>query len=290
MLLSKNVKIKWNSKIKKHYVDIGYEYTKMGDEFCVNVNDLTKGSHIEVDIECDYCHKIYQKHWNNYINENMNSTIHKDACNNCKTLKAKESNQLVYGCDNVFELEQTKQKILKTNIQKYGVDNPSKSEEIKEKIKKVNIEKYGCEYFTQTDEYKDYIYSYCMGNYGIPYMPQLNLTHKKGELSPRWKGGALRNGLFRKTYQYNDWHDEVLKRDNYTCQCCGNKSGNGHRVELNAHHIFNFADNVDKRHDIDNGICLCKKCHRDYHNMYGYRNTTQIQLDEFILNHGKKIC
>lgn len=290
MLLSKEVKIKWNSKVKNHYVDLGYKYTKMGDKFCVNVNDLTNGSSIKVDIECDYCHKIYQKHWYNYITENMNSIVHKDACNSCKTLKTKESNQLVYGCDNVFELEQIKQKIIETNIQKYGVDNPSKSEEIKEKIKRVNVEKYGCEYFTQTEEYKDYMHSYCMENYGIHYMPQLNLTHKKGELSPRWKGGPLRNGLFRNTYQYNDWHDTVIERDNYTCQCCGNKSGNGHKVELHVHHIFNFADNVDKRYDVNNGICLCKKCHRDFHNMYGYRNTSQTQLDEFILNHGKKIC
>lgn len=28
MLLSKTVELKWNSKIKKHYVDYGYEYTK----------------------------------------------------------------------------------------------------------------------------------------------------------------------------------------------------------------------------------------------------------------------
>ena len=31
--------------------------------------------------------------------------------------------------------------------------------------------------------------------------------------------------------------------------------------------IFNFADNIDKRYDIDNGICLCEKCHRNFHNM-----------------------
>lgn len=28
MLLSKDVTLKWNSKIKKHYVDLGYRYTK----------------------------------------------------------------------------------------------------------------------------------------------------------------------------------------------------------------------------------------------------------------------
>ena len=114
----------------------------------------------------------------------------------------------------------------------------------------------------------------------------------RGENHPRWNPNLSQEEREqgRNYPEYIEFIKKVLKRDNYTCQCCGNKSGNGHRVELNAHHIFNFADNVDKRYDIDNGICLCKKCHRDYHNIYGYRNTTQIQLDEFILNHGKKIC
>ena len=54
-LITKTVKVKWNSRIKKHYVDLGYEYTKMGDEFEVKVEDLTKGSRMEVKCVCDGC-------------------------------------------------------------------------------------------------------------------------------------------------------------------------------------------------------------------------------------------
>ena len=41
MLLEQKVKLKWNSKIKKHYVDNGYSFTKMKDEFYVSPMDLT---------------------------------------------------------------------------------------------------------------------------------------------------------------------------------------------------------------------------------------------------------
>ena len=41
MLLTKYVTLKWNSKIYKHYVDLGYTYTKMNDEFEVYIDDLT---------------------------------------------------------------------------------------------------------------------------------------------------------------------------------------------------------------------------------------------------------
>lgn len=33
MLKETLVEVKWNAKIKKHYVDLGYEFTKMGDTF-----------------------------------------------------------------------------------------------------------------------------------------------------------------------------------------------------------------------------------------------------------------
>jgi len=76
MLLTKTVKLNWHPKIKKHYEEKEYIYTKMGDEFEVKVEDLTKGSNVKVLVKCDcedckqpYLKPMPWKRYNNYIHE-----------------------------------------------------------------------------------------------------------------------------------------------------------------------------------------------------------------------------
>lgn len=95
-------------------------------------------------------------------------------------------------------------------------------------------------------------------------------------LSPNYK--------HRQSETLKAWRKSVLQRDNYTCQCCG-----GH-INLNAHHIKNYAQHKDLALDIDNGITLCELCHNpfiagSFHNIYGTYNNTFEQLQEYIENH-----
>lgn len=105
-----------------------------------------------------------------------------------------------------------------------------------------------------------------------------------GENSYNWKGGVnSENHKARNTDVGRKWKAEVLKRDNFTCQCCGNTD------KLNAHHLYNFADNSDLRYNIDNGIVLCENCHgitvrNSFHHIYGTKNNTPDQLREYILS------
>ena len=48
-----------------------------------------------------------------------------------------------YGVNNVFKLEETKQKIKQTNLERYNVEYAAQNEEIKQKIKQTNLNKYG---------------------------------------------------------------------------------------------------------------------------------------------------
>jgi hypothetical protein len=52
-LISKTAIVKWNYKTKKWYEDKGYKYTKKDDEFEVKVEDLSNGSTILINVECD---------------------------------------------------------------------------------------------------------------------------------------------------------------------------------------------------------------------------------------------
>jgi hypothetical protein len=102
----------------------------------------------------------------------------------------------------------------------------------------------------------------------------------KGENSPHWNPNLSDEDRFkdRKYPEYDKWRLEVYKRDYYTCQCCGDKSGHN----LNAHHLDGHDWAIDKRTDVDNGITLCEDCHKDFHNIYGYGNNTREQFEEYM--------
>ena len=58
---------------------------------------------------------------------------------------------------------------------------------------------------------------------------------------------------------YKQFRLEVLKRDKFTCQMCNKR---GKRVRLNVHHIMKWSSASTLRYDTDNGITLCKGCHK----------------------------
>lgn len=65
----------------------------------------------------------------------------------------------------------------------------------------------------------------------------------------------------RKSFIYRFWRESVFARDNYTCQHCGARNGNGSEVHLQAHHKKSYAKFPSFRFDINNGQTLCEKCH-----------------------------
>jgi len=79
---------------------------------------------------------------------------------------------------------------------------------------------------------------------------------KQGKGNPNWKGGKRRKRFYGFDESiYMEWRNEVLARDNYTCQVC--KSRNN----LNVHHIIPNRIDSSKILDINNAITLCEKCH-----------------------------
>ena len=112
------------------------------------------------------------------------------------------------------------------------------------------------------------------------------LRHENsGEKNWNWKGGVTPAQMkARNSYGYGKWRDAVFEYDDYTCQCCGQRGG-----KLNAHHINNFSDYENQRFDVNNGITLCENCHAfkikgSFHDIYGTKNNTPEQLEEYI-NH-----
>lgn len=279
MLISKRVETKWNSKTKKHYEEKGYKYSKMGDTIIVNVFDLKDNSMVYVDVQCDYCKKIYKVLWLHRTIFIKNNPNHKDCCLNCTPKKANETIVKKYGVENIMYLDEFKNKAKETNLIKYGCENVFQNKEIKEKIKETNLLRYGVESYTKTEEYKEKTVATCMEKYGVPSHMKIDkykLMFAKDK-SPVWKGGFNYKRIERSTLEYREWRNSVFKRDNYICCKCHKNSR-----KLEAHHILSWKNHKTLRYDIDNGITLCKSCHVDFHNKYGKTIANKEDIIEFI--------
>lgn len=82
------------------------------------------------------------------------------------------------------------------------------------------------------------------------------------EQNSNWKDGATfaAEGE-RKSWRTTTWRKTVYERDNYTCQQCGERGG-----RLQAHHLYRFAHYPELRFHIDNGLTLCRDCHKQIKN------------------------
>jgi hypothetical protein len=69
------------------------------------------------------------------------------------------------------------------------------------------------------------------------------------------------NKLLRHSLEYKLWRETVFKRDNWTCQECNARNGNGKAVYLHAHHVKPFAYHPELRFELSNGRTLCRSCH-----------------------------
>jgi 5-methylcytosine-specific restriction endonuclease McrA len=77
-----------------------------------------------------------------------------------------------------------------------------------------------------------------------------------------WKGGITPiNHAIRTSICFVNWRREVFERDNYTCQDCGARNGDGKTHTLHAHHIKPFSKYPKLRFEVSNGKTLCKNCH-----------------------------
>jgi hypothetical protein len=119
--------------------------------------------------------------------------------------------------------------------------------------------------------------------YKCPICAHENTT---GENHYNWKGGiSSERDMLKRGERYQGWRTKVLKRDNYTCQCCGEKNF------LHVHHIRNFDERKDLRYVVSNGITLCERCHSPsirggFHYIYGTKNNNKKQINEYILKFG----
>lgn len=112
-----------------------------------------------------------------------------------------------------------------------------------------------------------------------------NFLFESGSNSNFWNNNKTEEDR-RKDEELHRLHKEldlmkkrVLMRDNHTCQIC--KKSNTY---VEVHHLDGWNWCFEKRFDDTNCITLCKKCHTNFHSIYGKGNNTKQQFLEWCQN------
>ena len=130
-------------------------------------------------------------------------------------------------------------------------------------------------------------------------MGEWQSRHNRGKNSNSWNPDRTKVTALsatRELVEMDIWKQKIKKRDNYICQFCGYDKGS----ILESHHIIRLSDIIDELTDyekellinkeltinlynklfnLDNGICLCKECHKK---TYGNNNKYQELFKDII--------
>lgn len=148
-----------------------------------DTKNLGKWSNSIISVLCDNCRmekNIKYKLYTSYGYENGEYL--------CRSCKMKKNNLEKWGVENVFQLDEVKEKIKRGNLEKWGVENISQNSEIKKKVKKsisildkkiINekrkatvLNKWGVDNISKLDSIKLKKSKTCLENNGHEYISQ----------------------------------------------------------------------------------------------------------------------
>lgn len=93
------------------------------------------------------------------------------------------------------------------------------------------------------------------------YRQKMSIASKKVVAEGRHNffidGRTPENKIQRTSVEMKLWREAVFKRDNWTCQDCGERGG-----KLHAHHVKSFSQHPLLRFEVSNGRTLCIPCHK----------------------------
>jgi len=151
MLRTEKVNIKLNNINIKHYSKI-YENLKINDTIEVDIENVTKGSHVIVEVSCDNCGELKQMKYQTYNKYTSNNTKNY-YCTKCvKAIRTIKTMNEKYGVDYPLQNEKIKQKFINTNLKKYGTEYAIQNDEILHKRNNTNIKRYGTEHVSLNED------------------------------------------------------------------------------------------------------------------------------------------
>ena len=179
LILPQTIRVRTHWTTCKHYREKGYEFEKCGDFIEVNVLDLPKSSRAMVKVVCDICGKEREMWYRTVVECNEEDKLITCGSKICELKKREDTCTKKYGVKNVFQLQETKDKIVETNNEKYGADYYTQTDEYKDRAKKTCQLHYGVDNPAQAQEVKDAMKDTCRNKYGCDYAVQSDEVQNK---------------------------------------------------------------------------------------------------------------
>jgi len=193
-----------------------------------------------------------------FRNSRKNKLCSKCFHNTPEMVKAKQN-------QNKIKTEEHKQKMRDNHWSTKGIESPFKGQSHSDETKSILKEKQKEQFSAySTEQIKQFRIQASCTVQGIP------IEDFNGFTSPE-------NTLIRQSPEGKAWSYDVLVKANFTCEKCSERGGS-----LNSHHKNAFNAFPDQRFNVDNGACLCKACHDDFHSKYGKGSNTEIQFVEWL--------
>lgn len=172
MLVSEFVPIKVVPRNKRRFPDWGFEHVSVGDVVNVPVANLSPQSTYFVDVQCDYCGKLFRCRLYSYRTHKARAFLDTDCCQDCKQLKIEETMMAKYGVKSSLSLPEVQEKIKASCLAKYGVEYPMFCDDFQEKTEATMLRKYGVKHNMQSAELREKLHSTLLQRYGVEHALQ----------------------------------------------------------------------------------------------------------------------
>lgn len=173
MLVSEKIKIKVRKNLIDYYDNL--QYSIINNEVIVNSNDLHNGSNAVINVICDHCRVKLTMMYKNYYKCIKKYDDELYYCQKCKYYRIKQTNMIIYGVDNVMQLDDIKNKMIETQKSLYGTVGFRDKEKTDNNI----IHKYG-----SLKKYYDSIIINkkisCIKKYGVDNVMKVEEIKQKG--------------------------------------------------------------------------------------------------------------
>ena len=233
---------------------------KKGSLITVQIDELSKGCKIYINVKCDYCNVCKKSTYDNY--NRQTAIINKYACSECSHIKRVDTVRLKYGVDYTTQVTEFNNKKLITNIKKYGGKSPFSSIEVREKSKETLFINYG-------------VYNPFKSDLVIDIIKSINVKSGKWGNDKyqtyRRRIVTLTNKVRKELFEYwdgYDYYDNEYIKDNLSL------SKNDRKYPTIDHKIsslYGYINNIEPEIICElNNLCITKK----------YINSKKSKLNE----------